>query len=445
VRRRSPESGIGNAGKALGNRAAVAAVTCLFLLMGTDILLIFFGENRSLVRAVIALCSLGIVISGIVFHRTLLSAAAVDPFLTTLVALVCASVFWSVSPGNTAIRLPAFVTCTLLGMMTGRALSLRALIYFLASFGSLIALLSLAAIAAFPEARGAPPWEDTWRGIFGHKNGLGSACAMVLPFTVYAAVVAGGIRRYCYALGTIGLLVLLVASASRTAQMIACLALLNLGIALAFGRLQFSWSIITVTIFAATLASLPLIISSGLAQSLFEMVGRQPTLSGRIPLWQLVWAWIEERPVLGYGYAAFWEPDSYRMLQITRQPSMQWEVFYSHNGALETLLDVGVVGLTLLSLVYGRAFWAILSLLRRLPNIRELAPMLILIISFGLVNLTEATALQREDLVWIIFVAAAVRLRTLSLAEQADRLRFGSDHGAGRPPLPHLQAGSSAA
>ena len=435
--------GTDDARAALLNRVAATAAICVFLLMGPDLLMIAVGENRSLVRAVMAACSLGIVAVAVVFRRTLVSAARVEPFLAALVALVCASVLWSVNGGNTTARLPTFLTCTLLGMMTGRMLSLRSLVYLLASLGTLVALLSLAAVAVFPDARGLPPWDNTWRGVFGHKNGLGAACAFALPFTIYAAVVAEGLRRRFYALGTIGLLVLLFASESRTAQLITGIALLNLGIAMAFRQLQFSWSTITAIVFAATLLSMPLIISSGLAQTLFDIMGREPTLSGRLPLWKVVWPWIEQRPVLGYGYAAFWEPDSYRIRQITGHPSAQWEVYYSHNGALETLLDVGVVGLSLLLAAYARAFWAILCLLRRCPYAHDLAPIMIFLISFLLANITEASALQREDIIWIIFVAVVVRLQTLQSAGQANRLRLQPGYPPERPALLRHHADSA--
>lgn len=435
-----PRPGTDQVRAALLNRAAATAAIWVFLLMGTDLLMIVLGENRSVVRAVMAVCSLGIVALAIVYRRTLVSAARVEPVLAALVALVCASVLWSVNSGNTMARLPTFLTCTILGMMTGRMLSLRSLVYLLASLGTIVALLSLAAVAVFPDARGLPPWDNTWRGIFGHKNGLGAACAFALPFTIYATVVAEGPRRRFYALGTVSLLLLLFASESRTAQLITGIALLNLGIAMAFRHLQFSWSTITAMVFAATLLSMPLIISSGLAQSVFDLIGREPTLSGRLPLWKVVWPWIEQRPVLGYGYAAFWEPDSYRIRQITGHPSAQWEVYYSHNGALETLLDVGVVGLSLLLAAYVRAFWAILCLLRRCPYAHDLAPMMIFLISFLLANITEASALQREDIIWIIFAAVVVRLQTLMSAGQADHLRRPPGHFPGRPPLLRPQA-----
>ena len=68
------------------------------------------------------------------------------------------------------------------------------------------------------------------------------------------------------------------------------------------------------------------------------------TLTGRIPLWNAVLPEIVERPWLGAGFAAFWNPDTYfRMEQIVGFPAKS-----AHNGFLEELLNTGVVGLVLL-------------------------------------------------------------------------------------------------
>ncbi len=65
------------------------------------------------------------------------------------------------------------------------------------------------------------------------------------------------------------------------------------------------------------------------------------TLTGRVPLWQVLIEEVGQRPWLGAGFAAFWgSPNSFRVEQLTA-PS-------AHNGYLEELLNTGVVGLAIL-------------------------------------------------------------------------------------------------
>ena len=67
------------------------------------------------------------------------------------------------------------------------------------------------------------------------------------------------------------------------------------------------------------------------------------TLTNRTPLWNECMTYVEKKPWLGYGYDAFWTP--YRIYLISQHQG--WSVPHSHNGYIELLLSLGVVGLTL--------------------------------------------------------------------------------------------------
>lgn len=72
------------------------------------------------------------------------------------------------------------------------------------------------------------------------------------------------------------------------------------------------------------------------------------TLTGRIPLWNLLIPQIAEQPWLGYGFAAYWNP---QMLASMEQ-SAGFPVVSAHNGFLDVLLGAGAVGLAV-----TLAFW----------------------------------------------------------------------------------------
>jgi O-antigen ligase len=69
--------------------------------------------------------------------------------------------------------------------------------------------------------------------------------------------------------------------------------------------------------------------------------GRDTSLTGRDAVWAFAAAAIVQRPILGYGYAAFWS-DSDWTLQ-----ALHWSPPHAHNGVLQVLLDLGGVGLVL--------------------------------------------------------------------------------------------------
>ncbi len=81
------------------------------------------------------------------------------------------------------------------------------------------------------------------------------------------------------------------------------------------------------------------------AQSAF-MMGRNDTentqsLSNRAPLWSELMEYVETRPVLGFGYAAFWIPN--RVDKISTDQG--WAVPTGHDTYLDQWLSLGFVGL----------------------------------------------------------------------------------------------------
>jgi O-antigen ligase len=68
------------------------------------------------------------------------------------------------------------------------------------------------------------------------------------------------------------------------------------------------------------------------------------SLTGRIPLWEVLFSEVQEHPWLGTGFAAFWNPQNYpQMEQLVGFP-----VVSGHNGFLDILVNVGIVGLIIL-------------------------------------------------------------------------------------------------
>jgi exopolysaccharide production protein ExoQ len=79
------------------------------------------------------------------------------------------------------------------------------------------------------------------------------------------------------------------------------------------------------------------------------------SLTGRIPIWGAVLGAVADRPMLGYGYGGFWTP-----LRVEQFSSLfDWTFMHAHSAYLETLLNVGILGLALgLAVVGGTLFSA---------------------------------------------------------------------------------------
>jgi len=64
------------------------------------------------------------------------------------------------------------------------------------------------------------------------------------------------------------------------------------------------------------------------------------SLTGRLPLWHELWKSAEKRPLAGHGYGGFWgEKNVLKYSQI-----FAWHIPHAHNGYLDLMLAVGVLG-----------------------------------------------------------------------------------------------------
>lgn len=71
------------------------------------------------------------------------------------------------------------------------------------------------------------------------------------------------------------------------------------------------------------------------------------TLTGRLPLWAVVWEDSKDVQLFGAGYGAFWTTKrTYSLAGM-----LEWFPRHSHNAYLETIVDLGFIGLLLLILM----------------------------------------------------------------------------------------------
>ncbi len=76
------------------------------------------------------------------------------------------------------------------------------------------------------------------------------------------------------------------------------------------------------------------------------------TLTGRLPLWELLVESIDEKPWTGYGYLAYWDKERIEYLS----DQLRWEIPHGHNMYLDVTLDGGYVGLGFFILILGFAW-----------------------------------------------------------------------------------------
>jgi exopolysaccharide production protein ExoQ len=85
---------------------------------------------------------------------------------------------------------------------------------------------------------------------------------------------------------------------------------------------------------------------------ILELIGKDPTLTGRTEIWDYVISDIWLKPLLGWGYFAFWLVSNPAAMEIAN--SVKWFVPQAHNGLLEMLLNVGLAGTAIFIFLLAR-------------------------------------------------------------------------------------------
>lgn len=297
-------------------------------------------EGSPIWKVILSASYLGVAVILMLNYEETLFVVRRNWFLLALVLLALVSCSWAAVPAFVLQRSIAVLGTTLLGIALAVRLSPEGQLRLMSWVFRIIAVLSLACILLLPSY--ASENNGGWRGIFGYKNTLGSMMALSVLIEWELPVQT----RFSKHLNRLALLlsaVLLVSSDSITSMVALVAAIVSVQIYKFGMRLR-------VPLYAIVLPTL-LVVASG-ATMLFvdservtAALGRSSDFTGRAEIWALVASYIPERPILGYGYSAFWSGATSESQTIDH--ALGTGIMYSHNGYLETLLNLGLVGFLL--------------------------------------------------------------------------------------------------
>lgn len=348
-----------------------------------------------------------VLIAGLVarHRRDVLRAGGRITLLWMLPALAAVSTAWSSAPALTFRRSVLLLGATTFGVyLAGRFRGDR-LVGLLAAVLAAIALLSLVA-ALFLPAYGVEHGllEGDWRGVFAQKNRLG--WAMVLGTAVWVIRILYDRGRLLVNTAFLGLSVaLLILSDSKTSLVVLAVVLAAVVLLRMMQVGAAASGLALVGIGVACPAGVGWLLRN--YESLLAGLGRDATLTGRTEYWTQALVAIEQSPILGYGYAAFWRglegPSADFVLAFPENPT------HSHNGLLELWLVLGLVGVLLFLATLMLNLWRILARLGERQGIDAAFPVLFLVFLVS-TNITETDIMTYNSLTWMLYSGLSVQL-----------------------------------
>ena len=147
-------------------------------------------------------------------------------------------------------------------------------------------------------------------------------------------------------------------------------------------------------------------------EALIALLGKDLSLTGRTQIWSTVLDSIAKRPMLGYGYQAFWlglEGESYRVILV-----VSWVLAQAQNGFLDVLLESGLLGFSIVVLVFGFALRDGLGCLLRSRDEKQLRAVewyLSIVLLTLFYNLDESFLFDPKHLGSMMFLLAATGLK----------------------------------
>ncbi len=328
-----------------------------------------------------------------------------NKLLLLLIGIVLLSIFWSVAPQISLRRSVALVGTTLIGTYLATRYSPSQLLRIIAWTFSIGAILSVVFTLTLPVygVQGTHLIGSPWRGVYRHKNLLGRLMALN---AVVLLLLAPSNHKYRWLLWAgIGLSVgLLLLSQTKTGLVIFLSLLILLPIYKAL-----RWNYTVMLPFVIVAVNVGGIISVWLVdnfETLLAALGKDTTLTGRTPLWAAVIGKIQERPLLGYGYGAFWlglDGESADIWQI------EWNAPNSHNGILDVWLDLGLLGVAVFLLGFIIAF---IQGVKWLRSTKTAEPLLLLVYLTQMLIDAQASAniLTQNDIFWVLYVAIVLSI-----------------------------------
>jgi len=266
------------------------------------------------------------------------------------------SIFWSQNPRASLISAIFLIIDVSLAAYLLHRFSGPDLPKLMVFVGTVAAAASLLLVIALPEyglqgrnveALGA------WQGIFEHKNICGSAFTLLLlpVFFLETKLRYGKVLRWVYG----GCLIVIITMTQSVGSWVVCSCCIGFILLL---RVLAVLSRRTAAAFAICVAGI--VASAGCLivanfRSVIQILGKDPTMTGRTTIWAFLLPSLMKHPIVGYGYMAFWQ-EGLRGESANVAISMNWPgIGYSENGLIDLMLCLGAVAVVLFLLLFIRA------------------------------------------------------------------------------------------
>ncbi len=374
-------------------------------------------STLQMIWAVIYLVLLGFVY---VFRNQLYGAFMEQRWIIILSLYLVASTIWSSSPNVTLQDSIVIGLGTLIGGYIGVRFSTEQ-IFHLIKYVAIIGVFgSLILVAVWPEIAlmTSIHHNGLWRGAFTHKNvtGLASLIAIIAFLFCYRHNI------YLRIFFVAAAVVLLVGARASTS-------FIAFGVILAVFFVQRPLSVRGMDVFLVITGGLLLSSFVGLLlllnlEDFVGLFGKDLTFTGRTVLWEYGFQSFLTKPFLGFGLSAFWH-DTTEYGGLAVRALAGWNAPGIHNGWLELMLAIGLVGTVIFSIVFFGLMQKTYYMMREFPGQAYFYVMMFCILLL-VYSLATGVFLLRNSIIHVMIIAFSFSIHREMMEHQfAQRNNIG--------------------
>ncbi len=340
-----------------------------------------------------------------------------NPALIIFVLVALLSLSWSVYFDASLYKIILFVFATVAGSYIAVAYDLKGVIKVVTWAAVVSIVLSILILIFIPNGiMQNVPYVGSWRLLFWHRNHTGDLMAYFNALFLFR-VLSPAVKPLRVKIFDVAfyLLSLVLVFGARSATGIVVFGVLHFILLVGFAWLKWRHLLkpIHYYLFAAFLLIMGIVFFLNVG-FFFGLLGRSANLTGRTPLWRdLIFNFWTQKPWLGYGYGALWMQRDFRYLMMERQGWSLFPVFFSDNGFIDILLNLGLAGFIpfaamFFSCGYGSFRHAISS-----KNWEVFfLPLTLMYVLVG--NLSYSFLLEVDQFVWILLIITVFATTRLS-------------------------------
>ncbi|MDP2573396.1 O-antigen ligase family protein [Vibrio penaeicida] len=243
----------------------------------------------------------------------------------------------------------------------------------LVKFFTVVVIINFVYVIVFPQyGMMSGIHSGAWRGLFAHKNGAGSFFATI-SIIFFQKWWFESKRRDFKQFGLFSICFLMVAmSKSVTALLTMVIVVSTFFVVLVvISKPLIRQKIVLLSFYFVGLAFVVSLLNIFL-HDIFYFLGKDPTLTGRTGLWEVLFDLILDKPLLGYGFGVFTRPE----IMYQYSSAFGWAAKTTHSSYMDLVLGIGIPGSILVLVWIGRSIFSALmakTLTRRYEQMLAIA------------------------------------------------------------------------